>query len=211
MRIGRIIFLLLIALPLQAGVRGDLRAGGKLYKQKKYGQALAKYNQVLEQHPAETEAALGAGAAAYYLKDYATAKQAFEQAAEQETNPQRTDALFNLGNTYYRANQTDQAKQAFRQAILKNPGDKEALHNFQLLLQEQKNQQNKNNQNDKNQDKQSPNQDKQPQNNPAQSPDQQDTAAKEAADRVMQMAREREVKPSSPSQQGQGNNVEKDW
>ena len=211
MRIGRIIFLLLIALPLQAGVRGDLRSGGKLYKQKKYGQALAKYNQVLEQNPAETEAALGAGAAAYYLKDYATARKAFEQAAQQETDPHRTDALFNLGNTYYRAHQTDSAKQAFRQAILKNPGDKEALHNFQLLLQEQKNQQNKNNQNDKNQDKKSPNQDQQPKDNPAQSPDQQDSSAKEAADRVMQMAREREFKPSSVSGQGQDSSVEKDW
>ena len=67
------------------GVRGDLRAGAKLYKQKKYGQALASYKQALRQAPENAEASFGAGASAYYLKDYATAQTAFEQAAKEET------------------------------------------------------------------------------------------------------------------------------
>lgn len=211
--------LLCSTLPLYAGVQGDLRTGGKLYQQKKYGQALATYNQILQQHPTQQEAALGAGTAAYYLKDYQTAQSAFQQAAQQDT-PRQTDALFNLGNAYYRAKNTDQAQQAYRQAILKNPKDKEAIHNLQLLLEEKQNQQNQNNQNDQNQDKNSPNQNNQggqtPQAGGAQEQDasQQPTsqADKDAADRVMQMAQEKQAKQQPRGNQNTADSqVEKDW
>lgn len=219
MRIITTGLLLLLTLPALANSQSDLRDGGKLYKQKKYGQALAKYNEILKESPSSQEAAIGAGAAAYYLKDYGMAQAAFKQAAE-PNNPRQTDALFNLGNAYYRAQETDKAKQAYRQVILKNPQDKEAIHNLQLLLEENQNQQNQNNQNDKNQDKNSnnqnpqggsddskSNQDQQQQNQPQ--PSQTD---KDAADRVMQMAKDQEAKPQQ--QHGAGtadNSVEKDW
>ena len=220
--------------PLAAGVQGDLRQGGKLYNQKKYGQALEKYNEILGRHPSDQEAALGAGASSYYLKDYSAAQAAFSQAAEQES-PRQADALFDLGNAYYRANELDKASQAYRQAILKNLNDKDAIHNLQLLLEDQQNQQQKNDQNNQNQQNNSANQ--QPkqgdeskagnnQSVPAenkQSPEQQDQqpdqpqdspsqAEKDAADRVMQMAREKEAKPQQQNNKGFSDNlIEKDW
>lgn len=215
MRNTIVFFLLVCTLPLHASVQGDLRSGGKLYQQKKYGQALGKYNAILQENPSDPEAALGAGAAAYYLKDYAAAQAAFTQAAE--TNfPRQQDALFNLGNTYYRAGNTEKAKQTYRQAILKNPQDKEAIHNLQLLLENNQNQQNQNNQNQQNQDKNSPNQqpqnqqqaDKQPQDQQPQ-PSQAD---KDAADRVMQMAQGQEAKQQPQNGPGAADEwIEKDW
>ena len=212
-------FILCGPLPLYAGVQGDLRTGGNLYKQKKYGQALSQYNQILSQHPSHLEALIGAGTSSYYLKDYATAQAAFKQAASQDS-ARKEDALFNLGNAYYRAHDTEKAQQAYRQAILRNPADKEAIHNLQLLLEEKNNQQNQNNQNNQNEDKNSPNQN--PQNNPTpqngqgqESP--KDSSAsqtdKDAADRVLQMARDKEFQEQPRSNRGSADNnsIEKDW
>ena len=207
------------ALPLWAGVQSDLRQSGKLYEQKKYGQALSKYNDILKEHPSNQEAALGAGSAAYYLKDYEAAQSAFSQASEQVT-PRQSDAFFNLGNAYYRAQNAQKAKQAYRQAILKNPQDKEAIHNLQIILEENQNQQNNNNQNNQNEKDDSSNQQpkggQQPQNGGDNSEKNEPSQAdKDAAQRIMQMAQQQE---NQLRQTQQGNNrgvsdnlIEKDW
>ena len=210
--------LLFAAFSAHAGVRAELRQGGKLYEDKKYGQALSKYTEALQKDPTNEDAAFGAGAAAYYLKDYQSAEQAFEQTAQQAGELMQ-DSLFNLGNTYYRAGNTEKAIEAYRQAIVKNPKDKEAVHNLQLLLQQQQNQQNQNNQNQQNQDQNSSNQSQQNQEDKGSAADQQqqnpsnpqDQMNKDDANRVMQMARENEYrKPTQPGNV-QGSTVEKDW
>ena len=225
MKYGTLFLLIVCVLPLYAGVKGDVRQGGKLYSKGKYGQALTKYQHALQQDPHNAQASFGAGASAYYLKEYPQAAQAFEQAAQVDEGLHQ-DALFNLGNTYYRAGEKQQAISAYKQAILANPQDKEAIHNLQLLLQEQKNQQNKNDQNNQNQDKNSQNQDRQeqnnqgqaPQQNPAQDPQpqdpqqQKDQLDKQDAQRVMQLARDNEYKrPMQPGPADGDDSVEKDW
>ena len=226
MRFCVLFLFLAISAPLQAGVRGDVRQGGKLYAQEKYGEALSSYEKALQADPQNAQAQFGAGAAAYYLKEYDQAASAFENTAE-NSGELRQDALFNLGNTHYRAGHKEEAIAAYKQAILHNPQDKEAIHNLQLLLKEQK-QQNKNNQNKDNKDKNSQNQDKQEQqNNKGQAPQQQDPQQnkqpqepqpqqegmnKQDANRVMQLARDNEFKrPSHPGQGAQDESVEKDW
>jgi len=217
MRQLTVYFFLLTALPLWATESGDLRTGGKLYKQAKYGQALSAYNAILQENPANQEAAIGAGTSAYYLKDYAAAESAFKQAAGQDT-PRQNDALFNLGNTYYRAKKSDEAKQAYRQVILNNPQDKEALHNLQLLLEQESSQNNQNNQNQQNQDQsqnQQQNQDPQQNNSQGEQNSQQQPVSqeqKDTADRIMQMAKDQEHKPSGRNPGSSANEfIEKDW
>ncbi len=221
-------FLMLLAcVPLQAGVGTQLREAGKLYANEQYGQALASYEKALQNDPKNMQAAFGAGAASYRLKEYQQAQKAFENVAHEEGKLGQ-DALFNLGNTYYRAGQQDPAIEAYRQAILKNPKDKEAIHNLQLVLQQKQNQQNQNNQNNQNQDNDSQNNDQQEQQNnqgqapqqdeqeqnqqPQQPQNQQNQLDKQAADRVMQLARDNEYKrPTQPNANGDDDSVEKDW
>ncbi len=216
MRTPLLFLLLLAAYPAVAGVQADLREGGKLYEEKKYGQALAKYNQILRDAPQDEAASFGAGAAAYYLKDYGSAEAAFKQAARKNGSLEQ-DALFNLGNAYYRAGDTKQAAAAYRQAILKNPKDKEAIHNLQLILEEQQNQNNQDNQNQQNQSQNSPNQNAGNEQSQGQSSGQDQQAPaqnqqdKDAADRVMQMARENEYKKPQNAGTSQDDTVEKDW
>ncbi len=214
----------LITLPLQAGVNADVRQGSKLYQKGKYGQALSAFEHALQQDPKNQSASFGAGASAYYLKEYDQAAQSFENAAGQPGTLQQ-DAWFNLGNTYYRTQNKEKAIASYKQAILQNPQDKEAIHNLQLVLQQQA-QQNKNNQNQQNENENSNNQDKQdnpdhkgqaPQQQPQQpsSPqpqEAQDNQEKQAADRVLQLARDSEYKkPTQPGPSANDEQVEKDW
>lgn len=216
MRTPLLFLLLFIFTPALAGVNAGLREGGKLYEDKKYGQALAAYNQILRDAPQDEAASFGAGAAAYYLKDYGSAEAAFKQAARQEGELEQ-DALFNLGNAYYRAGDKKQAAAVYRQVILKNPKDKEAVHNLQLILEEQQNQNNDNNQNNQNQSQNSPNQgggngqNEQNSSGQQQEPPSKNQENKDAADRIMQMARENEYKKPQQAGTAQDDTVEKDW
>ena len=216
MRTPLLFLLLLTAAPAFAGVQAGLREGGKLFEEKKYGQALAAYNQILRDKPQDEAASFGAGAAAYYLKDYASAEAAFKQAARQE-GELRQDALFNLGNAYYRAGDKKKAAEIYRQVILQNPKDKDAVHNLQLILEEQQNQNNNDNQNNQNQNQDSPNQSGGgAQNDQNSAGDQtqnssQNQENKDAADRIMQMARENEYKKPQSAGAAQDDTVEKDW
>lgn len=212
--------LLLLASSAFAGVRGDLREAGKLYQDKKYGQALAKYQTALQKAPNKEQASFGAGAASYYLKDYQAAENSFKNTAEQN-GKLRQDALFNLGNAYYRAGDKEKAVSAYRQAIVANPKDKEAVHNLQLIIEQQQGEQNQNNQNQQNSNNNSSNQSKQDQNNKGQAPQDkgqeeqpskpQDAMNKDDADRVMQMARDNEYKKPTQPGEAQDPTVEKDW
>ena len=227
MRYIGLLVLIVSFLPLQAGVNSRLRQAGKLYDKEKYGQALENYEKALQENPTNAKAIFGVGAAAYQLKDYQQAAQAFEAVSQDAQSPLGHDALFNLGNTYYRAGEKEQAIAAYKQAIMQNLQDKEAIHNLQLVLQEQQNQQNKNNQNTQNQNQdsqnndskdqqdnkgQAPQQKEEPPSQPQQSQDQQSQLDKQAAQRVMQMARDNEYKrPTQPGQNKDDDNVEKDW
>ncbi len=216
MRTPLLFLLLLTAVPAFAGVQAGLREGGKLFEEKKYGQALAAYNQILRDKPQDEAASFGAGAAAYYLKDYGSAEAAFKQAARQEGSL-KEDALFNLGNAYYRAGDKKKAAEIYRQVILQNPKDKDAVHNLQLILEEQQNQNNNDNQNNQNQNQDSPNQSGGgAQNDQNSAGDQtqnssQNQENKDAADRIMQMARENEYKKPQSAGAAQDDTVEKDW
>jgi tetratricopeptide (TPR) repeat protein len=217
--------LLCIALPLSAaGSSASLRSAGHFYQQKKYGQALADYKNLLQKNPQNEEAAFGAGASAYQLKDYTAARQFFETAAQDDKNPRTADAYFNMGNTFYRAGDLKKSIAAYRKALAVNPSDKEAIHNLQLVLnQQQQNQQNKNNQNQQNQDKDSKNQDKNqsPQNKGDapqdkneqgnEKPSQPDQLKQDDAQRVMQMARDNEYKAQPHAAKPTTVTVEKDW
>ena len=214
-RIFYFLIVILLTAPLHAGVRAQLRQGGRFYRDAKYGSALNSYQQILRQDPQNQQALFNAGNAYYRLQHYTQAQDAFEQAA-QAPGKQSQDALFNLGNAYYRSGNRQKAIESYKAAILQNPQDKEAIHNLQLVLrQEQQEKQNQNNQN--NPDNRSNNQDQQDQNNQGQAPQQQPQQNpqgqlnKNDADRVMAMAKENEHRRSAAAGAADNQTVEKDW
>ena len=210
-----LVFLLAVT-AAQAGVRGQLRQGGQFYEDQKYGSALNSYNTILKKHPDNQRALFNAGNAYYRLNEYTQAEEMYQKAASEEGDLSQS-ALYNLGNAYYRAGNTEKAIESYKAAILDNPQDKEAVHNLQLILQQQ--QQNQDNQNNQdNQDQNSDNQNQQNDNNKGQAPqdsqqnqDKSGQLDKNAADRVMAMAKENEYRRSGSSNQQPDQTVEKDW
>ena len=217
----KILFLFLFLFFTQsvfAGVRGQLRQGGKFYNDQKYGSALNHYNEVLKKHPHHQPALFNAGNAYYRLHEYTQAEEVYKKAAQTDGDYSQS-ALFNLGNTYYKAGKKEEAKKAFQAAIVKNPADKEAVHNLQLILQEEQEQKQDNQQNNNdNQQQNSDNQSQQNQDQNSQAPEQQNDSqeqqgqlSKSDADRIMSMARENEHKAPSASRGRPEKPVEKDW
>lgn len=207
-----------LAASAHAGVRGRLREGGKYYNDQKYGSALNSYNEILKQSPNDQRALFNAGNAYYRLNEYTQAEETYKKAAS-VTGDYSQSALFNLGNAYYRAGNRQKAIESYKAAVLADPQDKEAIHNLQLVMQQE--QQDKDNQNNNNnQDQSSDNQNQQnndskgqaPQQRQQQDQNQSGQLSKNDADRVMAMAKENEYKRAS----GGGSNspertVEKDW
>jgi len=212
-------FVAICAASLQASTQGQLRQGGKLYNHEKYGSALNIYHNILKKDPNNQPTLFNAGNAYYRLNEYTQAEDFYKKAAKLDGNYGQS-ALYNLGNAYYKAGDTEKAKNAYIQALLKDPQDKEAAHNLQLLIkQNQQNQNNQNDQNQDNQDNQSDNQNdqqnqdqnkgQQPQNQPEQK--QSGQLNKQDADRVMSMAKENEFKSSLSSGDAGEQTIEKDW
>ena len=209
-------FLFLVA-AAQAGVRSQLRQGGQFYNEQKYGSALNSYQEILKGDPTNQQALFNTGNAYYRLNEYTLAEEAYKQAAELAGDLNQ-NALFNLGNAYYRAGDRQKAIESYKKAILSNPKDKEAIHNLQLVLQQEQ-QQNDNQNNNNNQSQSSDNQNQQNQDNKGQAPqdpqqepqDKQAQLDKNAADRVMSMAKENEYRRAAASNRQPDQTVEKDW
>ena len=210
---------LFFTVSLQAGVRGKLRQGGKFYNDQKYGSALNHYHEILKQNPNQQQALFNAGNAYYRLNEYTQAEEMYKKASK-TSGDYAQNALFNLGNTYYKAGKKEEAKKAFQAAILKDPSDQEAIHNLQLIMQQEKQDQNNqnNNNNSNNQGQSSENQNQQEDENNAQAPDrqnnnpnQQGQLSKNDADRIMSMARENEHRAPTGSRGRPEKLVDKDW
>lgn len=218
MRKSLVIFVMCIASAAAwAGAGADLSKGSRLYKDQKYGQALTAYQEALAKDPYNQEALFNIGAAHYRLKEYQEAEQAWQNAS-QKPGERQQDALFNLGNAFYRGQDFDSAISAYRKAILQNPQDKEAIHNLQIVLeQKQQKQDNPSNQNNQGDNKQNKNNSGGQDNQQQKEQEQQNQAnssqmSPEEAQRVAQMAKENEYRPSYANPgQAENSGIEKDW
>ena len=206
--------LLFFITAAEAGVRGDFRKGGKFYNSQKYGSALNSYQEILKKYPKNQSALFNTGNAYYRLNEYTQAEDAFKKAS-QESGEYAQHALFNLGNTYYKAGDMEKAKESYKAAILKDPTDKEAIHNLQLLLQEQQQQQQNDDDSQKNQNQNSGGQGQQDQEDSKGQSQQQNgqegKLSQEDAQRIMSMAKENEYKKPTGGNNRSGQLVEKDW
>ncbi len=205
-----------IAAAAQAGVQSQLRQGGKLYNEKKYGSALNAYNEILRDNPDNQRALFNAGNAYYRLQEYTQAEESYKQAADVPGDYGQS-AMYNLGNAYYRAGDKQKAIESYQAAIMQNPQDKEAIHNLQLIMQEQQQNNNDNKNNQNNQNDQSDNQDQQNQDGKGRAPQQDEQSqpknsemSQGDADRVMSMAKEQDYNRGAASR-AMDQNVDKDW
>jgi len=98
--------------------------GLRLYKEKKYAEALAKFNESVAADPANAQAVNNAGFAMYKLEKYEDAVRLFLQTLI--LDPNRAVAYINLGDAYVKLQKTPEAKAAYEKYLEVLPNSKSA-------------------------------------------------------------------------------------
>lgn len=198
--------------------RNHIRAGNKLYEEKRFAEAEVEYRKALEQN-AMSEKAM-------YNLAVSLLRQAGNAAPNNENNPiaeaqsiltdlaktAGDDAIsersfYNLGNMAFNQQQYDQAINMYKGALRKNPDNDKARENLRLAQlkkqeQEQNQDQNKDQNKDQNQDQKDQNKDRQNQNqNKDQNKDQDQNKDK---DQNQNQQNQDKQKPQQQPQQQQG-------
>lgn len=131
----------------------------RLYKKGEYKEARSVYEKLDLENPKNISYRYNKGCAAYQLKDYKTAQEAFNSVYQRaKDNDMRFRGAYNLGNTAFMAGDMQSAASFYKEALRIKPQSGDARNNLELALkkkkeeEEKKKQQQQNQQNKKGQD-----------------------------------------------------------
>ena len=181
----------LALLILSLGVGHSLQAaptGLELYQQQKYPEAYADFQKTLEENPGTRQTdriQFDAGAAAYKMKDYNKALEAFSQALLSKNPRLQAESHYNLGNTLYQRGEAEKrddkklsnwesALQHYEETLKAEPQNQRARDNYEYVkkkieeLKKQQPQQQQQQQNQQQQQQQNQSQQSQPPPSPQQ-------------------------------------------
>jgi peptidoglycan/xylan/chitin deacetylase (PgdA/CDA1 family)/uncharacterized caspase-like protein/TolA-binding protein len=105
--------------------------GMRSYKEKRYAEALAKFEEAAKLQPSIPLYANNAGFACFKLGQHAQAADWFRKTIA--LDPNRAVAYLNLGDALWELNQKEEAKQAFEKFLQLSPNSKTALRVKELL------------------------------------------------------------------------------
>lgn len=195
---------------------GNVRAGNKLYNNKKYTEAEIEYRKGLEVNKNSFEATFNLGNALYKQGKMDEAmEQYLAAAALQQSESKKVAAAFhNLGNAFMNKKEYQKSIDAYKIALKNNPNDNETRYNYayakaMLKKQQEQKQNEKKNDINKEQKKQEQQQQSQPKPNP-------DKMSKENAQQILNafMQDEKNVQEKVKKQemnQLKKYRAEKDW
>ncbi|MFN2507237.1 MAG: VWA domain-containing protein [Chthoniobacterales bacterium] len=117
------------------------------YREERFKEAFEQFQQTLQEHPNSSAAdklQFDSGAAAYKMKDYDTALQAFSHALLSPDQQLQSRTHYNLGNTLYQRGETrkqideklkdwSNALQHYEQTLKREPENKEAKENLEFV------------------------------------------------------------------------------
>lgn len=201
--VAAVIFLLAPAPVLGQAGRSAVEEGNRLYDEGRFSEAHEKYLEALREAPDSPVIRFNDGSALYQGQDWAGALDAFGDAVESGDPRLLSDAWYNLGNAFYRAGQLDRSLEAYKQALRANPGDMDAKHNLERVLQQQQQNQQQQNQN---QNQQNQDQDQQQQ----QSQDQQDQDQDQQQQQDQNQQQNQDQQQNQNQQEGQDQNRDQD-
>ena len=155
--------------------RPALAGGGanRLYAEGRFAEAHEMYLEALRENPGSPLIRFNEGNALYQSQEFERALEAYRDAIESGDTALAEGAWYNLGNSLFRQQQLDASLEAYKQALRINPGDTDAKHNLERVLEQMEEQENQQDQQDQNQDDQ--NQENQDQQQPPPEGDPQQT------------------------------------
>jgi len=152
---------------------GLVEEGNRLYLEKRYDEALERYDRAGKLAPGSPVIDLNIGNALYGKGDYEKAYERYRQAFSAKERSLAQGARFNAGNAHFAQEKWQEAIQQYKEALRLDSADRDAKKNLELALQrlqeqQQQKQQDQNQQQDKNEQQQNQNQQNQNQQPPPQ-------------------------------------------
>jgi len=114
-----------------------IKSGDGFYNQKKYDEAIKKYNKALELNPSNEVTCLKLGNLYKIKKDAANSSLSYQKALK--IDPEYTDAWFNLGLVYAEVGNYSDSKKCFARVITLNPDYAYAYYATALAYEAEKN------------------------------------------------------------------------
>jgi Ca-activated chloride channel homolog len=180
--------------------------GNKLYKEGKFDEAAAAYQEALMQNPLNAVARYNLAAARFRTTKYEDAAKAYSETVENTgDNLLKHKSTYNAGVSLTKQNKLLESIAAYKAALRLNPEDADTRFNLQKALEELRKQQQKNSPEQKQQEKQK---EKKPE------PQKQPPASKKQIEQWLQSLRQKEQEVQQKMQQNKNRSVnkpEKDW
>jgi len=179
--------------------------GNKLYKEGKFEEAIAAYQQALQQNPENTTAKYNLAAARFRNSKFEEAQKDYEGVVEKTGDSKlKQKATYNNGVSLTKQTKLDESIDAYKKALLLNPQDADTRFNLQKALEERHKQNKAKEQQPQQQKKQEKK--KEPQKQPP--------ASRKQIEQWMQSLRQKEQEVQQKMQQNKNRSVnkpEKDW
>jgi Ca-activated chloride channel family protein len=129
--------LLICTPPLEAQAgRPQVSEGNRLYEEGRFQEAHEKYLEGFAVAPESGVISFNDGNSLYRGEDYVRAGEAYQRAIEAGDPALESAAWYNLGNALYRQQQLQESLEAFKQSLRLDPGDTDAKHNLERVLEE---------------------------------------------------------------------------
>jgi len=192
--------IIVIAQPENA----TIAKGNKLYKEGKFEEAIAAYQQALQQNPENITAKYNLAAARFRSSKFEEAQKDYEGVLEKTGDSKlKQKATYNNGVALTKQTKLDESIEAYKKALLLNPQDADTRFNLQKALEERHKQ---------NKAKEQPQQQKKQEKK--KEPQKQPPASRKQIEQWMQSLRQKEQEVQQKMQQNKNRSVnkpEKDW
>ena len=136
--------------------RSQVEEGNRLYSEGRFEEAHQKYLEALLEDPESPLIRFNDGNALYQNQDFQRAMERFAEALDSPDPALRNSAWYNLGNALFRQQQLQESLEAFKEALRSDPGDLDAKHNLERVLEalQEQDQQDQQGEGDENQEDQ---------------------------------------------------------
>ena len=194
----------------------------KLYKNKKYEEALKEYDNLCIEYPSEPKLKINKGSALYKLEDYQKAEESYNSAKEIKDKNILSNLYYNLANSQFMQGEKlssqdinlamekyKSAQENYIKALDLKPYDKDAKYNLELTLKKIKLMEQQKKNQEQNQQKKDNKENKQDKNQNNQSQNQKDNKNNQKQDNQQQQ-QNKENKDKQQSQQSQQEQKEQD-
>ena len=155
---NRVVLVLMMGVLLVPGAlnaqRSLVEEANRLYAEGRYAEAHEMYLEALRENPGSPLIRFNEGNALYQGQEFERALEAYRDAVESGDTALAEGAWYNLGNSLFRRQQLDASLEAYKQALRINPGDLDAKHNLERVLEQMEEQENQQDQNQDDQDDQ---------------------------------------------------------